>query len=72
MDKEIASVESYLEVAPAGADLTRVEKRLKLLRAELELKPIVDQYFSILDSYQSGDRKGGPRRARRDTTSRHL
>jgi tetratricopeptide (TPR) repeat protein len=58
MDKEIASVESYLEVAPAGADLSRVETRLKLLRAELELQPIVAQYFSVLDTYRSGDRTG--------------
>ncbi len=58
LGKEITSVESYLTVAPSGADITLVEKRLKLLRAELELKPIVDQYFSILDSYRSGDREG--------------
>ncbi len=56
LEGEIASVESYLAVAPANANLSRIEKRLELLEAELILKPSIDQYFSVLEDYQSGDR----------------
>ncbi len=56
LESEIASVESYLAIAPADADLSRIEKRLKLLQAELTLKPSIDQYFSVFEDYQNGDR----------------
>ncbi len=54
--KELASVEAYLDVAPAGVDLSRLQKRSELLRAELSFKPSVEQYLAIFKSYQNGDR----------------
>ena len=56
LEGEIASVEAYLAIAPANADLSRIEKRLELLEAELTLKPSMDQYFSVLENYKNGDR----------------